>query len=80
MATSWNAQISKLFRPDQPVDLALRKLILDTPRKIITVTYKANGSDETRTRNVILHDCVFTNELGQATYLTINLSTAMREV
>lgn len=80
MATAWNAQINKLYRPDQAVDVALRKLILDTPRKAVTVKYKASDSDEVRTRKVILHDCAFTNELGQATYLTINMSTAMRGV
>lgn len=80
LATGWNAQISKLYRPDQEVDVALRSLILDYPRKVVTVTYKAGESDVVRTHTVILHDCAFTNELGQATYLTINLSTAMRGV
>lgn len=80
VATSWNAQINKLYRPDQAVDVALRKLILDNPRKVVTVKYKASDSDEERTRKVILHDCAFTNELGQATCLTINMSTAMRGV
>lgn len=79
-ATGWNAQINKLFRPDQEVDVELRKLILDNPRQTVMIKYKAAGDDKERTHNAILHDCTFTNELGQATYLTINLSTAMRAV
>lgn len=80
IATSWSAQINKLYRPDQPGDVKMRQLLLDTPRKELTITY-SNGSGETaRTRRVIAHDCVFSNELGQASYMTINLSSAMRKV
>lgn len=81
VATSWNAQIVKLYDPYDRVDVALRKLILDTPDKQITITYR-NGSDEqnARVRQVILHDCTFSNELGQAVVMMINMSTAMRKV
>ena len=79
-ATGWNAQISKLFFPSETVDVALRSLILTNPRQQVTVSYQANGDTQAITRTVILHDCVFTNELGQPSYFVINMSTGMRAV
>lgn len=87
IGTGWSAQVNKLFRPDDPVDKALRKMLLDNPRQVIEVAYKAYAGttendipDEKRTRRVIVHNAVFSNELGQATYLSFSMSTAMREV
>ena len=74
VSTGWNAQISKLFYPDDAVDAALYALTTSNPRQKFTVTY--NGVQHT----VIAHDCVLAHELGQVTYWTINLSTAMRSV
>lgn len=91
VGTSWSAQVSKLYRPDRAIDRALRKMLLDNPRQVVTVSYKAcdgiidnkiDGEpiDKVRTRRVIIHDATFSNELGQATYLSFSMSTAMREV
>ena len=78
VATGWSAKISKLYCNDQ-TDKALRKLLVDTPRKELLISY-SNGNENVRKRKVIAHNCVFANELGQVAYMEINLSTAMRKV
>lgn len=72
IASSWNIQINKLYRPEE--DKALYDCIVNTPNKVVTVEYKG------KPRNVIFHDCTFASELGQAEVMTINASTAMRGV
>ena len=85
VATGWNAQITKLFRPDDVVDQKLREIIMHNPRAKVKVYTKKYNSDNLaddvyESHDVILHNCIFTNELSQAVYLVINMSTGMREV
>lgn len=80
VASAWSIQINKLYRPDETDkdneyvynDVAIRDCILNTPNKVVTITYKNKG------HRVIFHDCTFSSELGQAEVMTINASTAMR--
>lgn len=84
VASSWNIQINKLYRGDENDknnlagvvynDVGIRKCIVNTPNKVVTLIYKGVS------RKVILHDCTFASELGQAEVMTINASTAMRGV
>ncbi|MCM1290187.1 MAG: hypothetical protein NC132_05535 [Corallococcus sp.] len=78
VASGWSAQINKLYRPDQEGDVQLRRLLLDTPKKELTLTYSIDSGEGARKRQVIAHDAVFSNELGQASYMTVNFSSAMR--
>lgn len=80
VATSWNAQLVKLYNPYDRVDEALRKIILDNPQKTIRITYRNGDNELSRVREVVLHDCTFSNEVGQAVLMTLNMSTAMRKV
>lgn len=80
VATSWNAQLVKLYNPYDRVDEALRKIILDNPQKTIRITYRNGDNELSRVHEVILHDCTFSNEVGQAVLMTLNMSTAMRKV
>lgn len=72
IASNWNIQINKLYCTD--ADEALRNCIVNTPDKVVTITYK--GID----RKAVFHDCAFASETGQAEVMTINASTAMRGV
>lgn len=72
IGSGWSIQINKLYRPSD--DSAIRDCILDTPNKVVTIKYKG------KYHKVILHDCTFASELGQAEVMTINASTAMRGV
>lgn len=72
IASGWSIQINKLYRAAE--DEAIRQCILNTPNKVVTVTYKGEP------HKVILHDCTFASELGQAQVMTINASTAMRDL
>lgn len=82
VASTWSIQINKLYRSDENNkddeyvynDVGIRNCILNTPNKVVTITY--NGVRH----RVILHDCTFASELGQAEVMTINASTAMRGV
>lgn len=80
VATSWNAQLVKLYNPYDRVDEALRKIILDNPQKTIRITYRNGDNELSRVHEVILHDCTFSNEVGQAVLMTLNMSTGMRKV
>lgn len=72
IASAWSIQINKLYRPED--DNVMRRCILETPNKVVKISYK--GVEH----QVILHDCTFASELGQAEVMTINASTAMRGV
>ena len=72
IASGWSIQINKLYRAAE--DSAIRDCILNTPNKVVTITYKNEP------HRVIFHDCTFASELGQAEVCTINASTAMRSV
>lgn len=72
VASGWSIQINKLYRAAE--DEAIRNCILNTPNKVVTIKYKGNS------HKVILHDCNFASELGQAEVMTINASAAMRGV
>lgn len=72
IGSGWSIQISKLYRSKEDEDI--RDCILNTPNKVVTITYKGQP------HKVVLHDCTFASELGQAEVMTINASTAMRGV
>ena len=82
VASGWSIQINKLYRSDVRDydehyiynDVDIRKCILNTPNKVVTITYKNEP------HQVIFHDCTFASELGQAEVMTINASAAMRGV
>lgn len=80
VATSWHAEINKLYRPADKVDssIRLKSLSSTAAQGSVFVRYKDGSELAERTRKVIIHDVVFANELGQPAYLTFKLSTAMR--
>lgn len=81
VSSGWNAQVSKLFRPGDEADKAIRRLALASAASqgTCTLRYSNDGSEDNETiRKVIIHDVIFANELGQPAYLTFKMSTAMR--
>lgn len=72
VSAGWSIQINKLYRPDD--DAKIRECILNTPDKAVVITYKGVA------HSVVMHDCTFAAELGQAEVMTINASAAMRSV
>lgn len=78
VARGWGLHITKLYRPDDPIDKALRsEALLVTSDNIISVQY-AMGNESPITRNCIISDVTFANEKGQAVIMSFTLSKAMR--
>lgn len=78
VARGWGLHITKLYRPDDPIDVALRsEALLVTSDNIISVEY-AMGNESPITRNCIISDVTFANEKGQAVIMSFTLSKAMR--
>lgn len=78
VARGWGLHITKLYRPDDPIDKALRSEALQvTSDNIISVEY-AMGNESPITRNCIISDVTFANEKGQAVIMSFTLSKKMR--
>jgi len=77
VAHGWGLHISKLYRPDDPIDVAIRAQALHPTDNKFSVQY-AMGDESPVTRNCIVSDVTFANEKGQAVIMSFTFSTAMR--
>lgn len=77
VAHGWGLHISKLYRPNDPIDVAIRAQALNPTDNKFSVQY-AMGNESPVTRNCIVSDVTFANEKGQAVIMSFMFSTGMR--
>lgn len=80
VAKGWNAQVVKLFRPQDASDQYLYNVAFNTPSTQVTVQVENPATGTLTQRNVVLHNCSMANVVGQAIYFTIGMSQGMRKV
>ena len=73
----WGLQISKLYNPDDAVDVAIRKEARHPSANKITVSY-AMGDEQPEIHYCIISEATFSNEKGQAVIMTFTLTDGMR--